>query len=395
MVHSSSVVKCLLCQASLNLSRGSLDKFKHHLETVHESVFDLDLVISVSFLETEEKERIVETVFPRIKKFFQDMKISNQDTRLEIEKRILEDEEISGISVMPMYRDNKRKRVEDDSKYNSLNESEEFNSNLERSKKLKDMENDTPTYGESQFSTNQFNDNLNLQDKERDTDERAEEDPGDNDEGKSSSKFQNSNESKCDICDKVMLKKSIKKHKKRVHQLYENLKNLNNSLGTGDSSMFDDKDDDVSMDNSMLEPQVDIEENPNVVSCEICHKSITKSNIKRHMDRIHFKSGPSNETIDEDADEGGDTLQMDIPPQERKCKICFARFEKLDELKEHFKDVHDIDSDNFENSEEDDVQIDNRTEDKVDAQEFPCDQCDSKYTIKDSLRRHRRTKHPC
>ena len=280
MVHSSSVVKCLLCQASLNLSRGSLDKFKHHLETVHESVFDLDLVISVSFLETEEKERIVETVFPRIKKFFQDMKISNQDTRLEIEKRILEDEEISGISVMPMYRDNKRKRVEDDSKYNSLNESEEFNSNLERSKKLKDMENDTPTYGESQFSTNQFNDNLNLQDKERDTDERAEEDPGDNDEGKSSSKFQNSNESKCDICDKVMLKKSIKKHKKRVHQLYENLKNLNNSLGTGDSSMFDDKDDDVSMDNSMSEPQVDIdiEKNPNVVSCEICHKNITKSN---------------------------------------------------------------------------------------------------------------------
>ena len=100
MVHSSSVVKCLLCQASLNLSRGSLDKFKHHLETVHESVFDLDLVISVSFLETEEKERIVETVFPRIKKFFLDMKISNQDTRLEIEKRLLEDEEISGISAL-------------------------------------------------------------------------------------------------------------------------------------------------------------------------------------------------------------------------------------------------------------------------------------------------------
>merc|ERR1712112_384561 len=101
-------------------------------------------------------------------------------------------------------------------------------------------------------------------------------------------RFQNPNESKCDICDKVMLKKSIKKHKQRVHQLYENLKNLNNSMGTGDSSsMFDDND--VSMDNSVLEPQVDIEENPNVVSCEICHKSITKSNIKRHMDKIHFK----------------------------------------------------------------------------------------------------------
>merc|ERR1712227_948479 len=212
------------------------------------------------------------------------------------------------------------------------------------------------------------NDNLDLQ--ERETDERTEEDTGDN----------------------VMLKKSIKKHKQRVHQLYENLKNLNNPMGTGDSSsMFDDND--VSMDNSVLEPQADIEENPNVVSCEICHKSITKSNIKRHMDKIHFKSGPSNETIDED--EGSDALQMDLPPQESKCKICFARFEELDELKEHFKDVHDIDYDNFENSEEDDVQIDNPKEEKIDAQEFPCDQCDAKYTIKDSLRRHRRTKHPC
>ena len=391
MVQSSSVVKCLLCQASLNLSRGSLDKFKHHLEAAHESVFDLDLVISVSFLETEEKERIVETVFPRIKKFFTDMKNSSQDTRLGIEKRLMEDEELNGISAL--YRDNKRKRVEEDSKYSSLNESDELNSNSGRSKKIKDMENDLPSFGESRFSTNKLNDNGN--DKDRESEDRAEDDNGDNEEGKSSERFQNPNESKCDICDKVMLKKSIRKHKQRVHQLYENLKNLNNSMGTGENSLFEDKENDVSMDNSMLEPQVDIEENPNVVSCEICHKSITKGNIKRHMDKIHFKSGPSNETIDED--EGSDSLQMDIPPQEQeqesKCKICFARFEELDELKEHFKDVHDIDYDNFENSEEDDVQIDNPKEEKV--EEFPCDQCDAKYTIKDSLRRHRRTKHPC
>jgi len=392
MVQSSSVVKCLLCQASLNLSRGgSLDKFKHHLEAAHDSVFDLDLVISVSFLETEEKERIVETVFPRIKKFFTDMKNSSQDTRLGIEKRLMEDEELNGISAL--YRDNKRKRVEEDSKYSSLNESDELNSNSGRSKKIKDMENDLPSFEESRFSTNKLNDHGN--DKDRESEDRAEEDNGYNEEEKSSEKFQNPNESKCDICDKVMLKKSIRKHKQRVHQLYENLKNLNNSMGTGENSLFEDKENDVSMDNSMLEPQVDIEENPNVVSCEICHKSITKGNIKRHMDKIHFKSGPSNETIDED--EGSDSLQMDIPPQEQeqesKCKICFARFEELDELKEHFKDVHDIDYDNFENSEEDDVQIDNPKEEKV--EEFPCDQCDAKYTIKDSLRRHRRTKHPC
>ena len=70
----NSIVECLLCKASLNLSSGNLDKFKLHLDTEHSAVFDIDLVISVSFLQTEEKERIVETVFPRIKKFFRDVK---------------------------------------------------------------------------------------------------------------------------------------------------------------------------------------------------------------------------------------------------------------------------------------------------------------------------------
>ena len=50
MVTVSSTIKCLLCQGSINLSQGNLDRFKHHLEAAHDSVFDLDLVISVSFL---------------------------------------------------------------------------------------------------------------------------------------------------------------------------------------------------------------------------------------------------------------------------------------------------------------------------------------------------------
>ena len=191
-----------------------------------------------------------------------------------------------------------------------------------------------------------------------------------------------------------MLKKSIKKHKQRVHQLYENLKNMgleadNIMDTTNDLNMTD-----VSIDTSVMEPQVEIEENLGSmasVPCEICHKQITKKNMKRHMDAVHPK-GPSNETMEEEDRE--DALEIDLPATENKCKICFARFDELDLLKEHFKDVHDIEYDSLENSEDDDISSATETkQEKVEVNEFPCDQCDAKYTIKDSLRRHKRNKH--
>ena len=122
MVHMSSTIKCLLCQASLNLSSGDLDKFRQHLETSHDTVHDMDLIISVSFLESEEKERIVDTVFPRIKKFFMDVRssISQEEPRLTIQKRLLEDDDLSSFSAL--YRDNKRRKLDESSKFNSLNE---------------------------------------------------------------------------------------------------------------------------------------------------------------------------------------------------------------------------------------------------------------------------------
>ena len=39
---------------------------------------------------------------------------------------------------------------------------------------------------------------------------------------------------------------------------------------------------------------------------------------------------------------------------ENKCKICFAMFEDKVELSEHFRVVHDIDIEDFENLDNDD-----------------------------------------
>ena len=92
-MFTKSLVKCVLCKANINLRRGNLDKFKGHLDSFHEAIFDVDLIISISFLETEEKERIVGTVFPRIKKFFKDLSIANvseEPRALAIEKKLEE-----------------------------------------------------------------------------------------------------------------------------------------------------------------------------------------------------------------------------------------------------------------------------------------------------------------
>ena len=90
--------------------------------------------------------------------------------------------------------------------------------------------------------------------------------------------------------------------------------------------------------------------------------------------------------------------QVDIEEEveEQKCKICYAKFDGMGELREHFTEVHEIDFDTFnENSEENEIQIDDSVtkQEKVEVRGFPCDQCDATYQVKDSLRRHKRNKH--
>jgi len=328
MLQPVSVVKCLLCQASLNLRSGDLDKFRTHLETSHEIVYDMDLIISVSFLESEEKERIVETVFPRIKKFFQDIKNHNQEPlKLNIEKRLLEDDDLSA-GVASFHRKDAKRRKTEDPKLDTLSENvaKHRDKSPVVSKKSRKASQPPPVLEETKD-----NDEVEI---DSDT------------EPKTSERLLNSNESKCDICDKIMLKKSIRKHKQRVHQIYDNFRSSFGG-GGGDTSLAEEDSHDVSVDSAALEPQVDIEEQE----------------------------------------------------EEQRCKICCARFDDMGELREHFKEVHEIDLDTFnDNSEENEIQIDETDTkeeklEKVEVKGFPCDQCDATYDRKDSLRRHKRNKH--
>ena len=77
-------------------------------------------MVAVSFLETEEKDRIVETVFPRIKKFFQDIRARNsqETSRQGLDKRLLEEDVVSGSSNMSsFYRESKKRKLDHSYRY--------------------------------------------------------------------------------------------------------------------------------------------------------------------------------------------------------------------------------------------------------------------------------------
>ena len=322
---TSSTIKCLLCQGSISLGQGNLDKFKHHLEAAHEALHDQDLIVAVSFLESEEKERIVETVFPRIKKFFQEIKTrgDTETPRQGLDKRLLEEDETRSLtSVYGGHNPSKRRKLEPASKYESLTESDAYDSEL--------------------------GSNISAEEEETNTDEAS----------KTLEKLPNPQESKCDICEKVMLKKSIRKHKQRVHQLYESLKNMaSEGFGENESITADDTTDtnDLSIDTSVLEPQVDIDVNPNHATCGICFTKISKRNLRRHMKTMH-------------------------KDHEQTDEAAAVTYEDPNETKE-----------DYETNPEDDNTEDER--ENIGTLEYNCDQCDAKYTRQDSLRRHKRNKH--
>jgi len=365
METQTDAVRCVLCQGGLCLNSGNLHNFKDHLETAHSAVFDLDLLVSIAFLETAEREKIVETVYPRVKKYFQTLRSNLKNTQLTIEKRLLEDLEEDAAKES-------KKRKLTGSKFASLNEEQEDDSSnrddveeaqvpLPETRKKQEDENIPPKVSEE------------------------------------TSEEEKVHEARCDICEKPMLRKSIRKHKQRVHQLYDNPRssifNINDSVTEDITATEADVLPHVLPQHEL---EVDDKETPgkqfqSTICCELCFKQISKRNLRRHMRTVH-----------NDRDVIVD-LEM---AEDHRCKICNERFSVLDTLKDHTKEAHDIDYDNLESCEaqdEDDVQLDDvqlddsttgiTTESEESMKEYQCDQCDAGYNVKDSLRRHKRKKH--
>ena len=64
---NEGTVSCILCDALINVRMGNFYKFQLHMENDHDVFRHQDLVMALSFLDTEEQEVIIEKVLPRMR----------------------------------------------------------------------------------------------------------------------------------------------------------------------------------------------------------------------------------------------------------------------------------------------------------------------------------------
>ena len=96
---TEGTVTCVLCDALINVRMGNFYKFQLHMENDHDVFRHQDLVMALSFLDTEEQEVIIEKVLPRMSdvldaavKKAQNKTLSGPDT---LHKRLSDLENIS------------------------------------------------------------------------------------------------------------------------------------------------------------------------------------------------------------------------------------------------------------------------------------------------------------
>jgi len=431
-------ITCILCKGTISVRSGNLEKFKVHMESDHDVFYDHDILIAINFLESHEKDIIVEKVLPRMRLLFDNVrsfngKISIGD-KLSIEKRLLENDDNEANSSNFPAKKKARYSLEDDEinevgtseKESSIELSdrgEEINlgddSDDEDQMVLKvnddnsDEVNDAVSVGETLAESIQSIRNI-LKEKK---DEFADCDVCHQSIRKSIFDFHRKSHlsaakttAECDICRKVMQKKSMYKHKKRCHILNMNRSNLADDTSNKDASVNVSELEVESTNDGMKSAQVDVptpSTSDGESQCYICKKTMLKGNIRRHIRMVH-------------------TSELDF-----KCKICFTGFQKLESLKWHTTKEHNLDLEDVEQllqEGNEELSKDNEKQytpssdnpngsvelnpdifkkvmkaeqdepsDKTeegDTKKYKCEQCDNEYTNKDSVRRHRRKAHP-
>merc|ERR1712086_283972 len=255
-----------------------------------------------------------------------------------------------------------------------------------------------------------------------------------------SSAVSNSEFSKCEVCDKELKRKNMSRHKRRLHGIYSSGQNILEKVdaversdvpaanfasledvSTEEASYEDDKHDSSQLMGSSVP-----------VRCEICVKPMQKKSLARHMANIHptEKSranlfSPASRRH-EDTAMGSDSYINNSVKEEQefdyRCKICFTRFQLLEDVKNHVKEDHDIDYEDLETIDDKEMKVSRegamrklKTElilqeseqegttldescDESDVStgsdgKLQCDMCDFQFVRKDSLLRHNRNAH--
>jgi len=465
MVVPKGSVQCLLCRGAINLKAGDLGRFKSHLESVHDTLYDIDLVISLTFLEEGEKDRIVENMYPRIRSFFKSIKHSEE--KLGIEKRLIEEDEEEEDNINPRKKIRKEESnntiINNIEERNALSEADDLDQSIidvlenDSDDESEESENDeivtAPDISLSHCELCQlslplssFTAHMELHKDEITTNNTASIDTFigvkadsprlDKVANKDAEKEVETDDllddkmfSKCEVCGKVLKKNNMSRHRKRLHGLFggQNILEKVNAVekdetDAGSGSVMDDTLDEAV---SLLAR----EEDRTAVRCDICMKPMKKTSLTRHMANLHPTEKTRSGSLSVHSDSSNRITDTPPPRSESteqeydyRCKICFSRFQELQEVKIHVKEDHDIDYEDLEAIDDKDMKVsregairklktelilqekDEETtildeeDEEVDAskssdEKLQCDSCDFQFHRKKSLLRHIRKAH--
>merc|ERR1719347_2010759 len=339
MVTPKGSVLCLLCRGAINCKSGNLERFKSHLESVHDALYDMDLVISLAFLEGGEKEGIVENMFPRIKHFFKSIKHnaeSYSEVKLGIEKRLLEEEEEEDELMNPRKKIRKeeikpktKEKLQDDKfseDEDSIIDVAENDYISDDESDLSDQEDDKIEVSPAKVSLSHCNlcqlslplssykAHMELHEKEVSTTassahnenvEKAKDDEAgslDNEKEQSSDDLVGDKEySKCEVCGKNLKRKNMSRHKRRIHGISNGQIGLSgsqdilekvNTHENEEKSVTNDAITDDLVDESMQQSEdksdQSLKAGPNAPTrCDICMKPMQRKSLARHMSNLH------------------------------------------------------------------------------------------------------------
>ena len=249
-------ITCQLCRASISVKNGTFDKLQHHLETSHEVFYGFEVLMALIFLEDHEKEVIVEKVLPRMKLCLETArkKKDSEIETLDIEKRLFKEEQKVDTEQARESENSEKEKLLDDGKI-----SEEENPAKRAKMELFDVSETLEINIDESDETLFFPD-----DKPKDAAE-------------------------CEICRRVLKKKSLGKHRTRC-QLRERVRQI--ELAKQAKATQDENDGrpitiDGNNDQAEASDGVDDGEKT-LLGCPACGKTLSsRTNLKRHLRNVH------------------------------------------------------------------------------------------------------------
>jgi len=359
-----------MCKGAVSVRAGNLEKMKVHVESDHDVFYDHDILIAINFLESHEKEVIIEKVLPRMKMLLQNMKTQKikavDKNKLPIEKRLLEFDAESAMQetvkkgryeqeIIPGNNISKAREEID------IDDSDEEEKDERVTKK--EYSNARPVETLTEISQPSIKNSPDI-----DTE----------------SEF-----CECDVCHQSVRKSVFEFHRK------SHLSTL---------------------------------QDPKMVECPHCKKVMQRTSLWKHKGRcmvLKLSNSISHEETPDHEPEPDTEEKKDVPAI-FQCKICFINFPKLASLKWHTTEEHSLDLEDVEemlnegstdtavkNSGQspadnnrtnvkaeagaDVVEKDNTGEAAIEArsetEKFKCKYCDDVFTKRNNARRHEKRRH--